>query len=102
MNCFQSNVALSDLNLPSNKISDSGATALAATLRENSALTHLSLDDNVIGDAGAVALAEALEVCHTLCNPPFRQILSVFSIYLCIFFNLDYIFDLLAFRSIVF
>ncbi len=62
MNHLQSNVALSDLNLPSNKISDSGAMALATALRENSALTHLSLDDNLIGDAGAVALAEALEV----------------------------------------
>jgi hypothetical protein len=48
------------LDLWDNKITDTGATAIANYLQTNTSLTTLSLGKNSIGDSGAAALASIL------------------------------------------
>lgn len=61
-----SECSLGELDLGSNTVGDSGATALAAGLRTDKFLGKLNLRSNIIGDRGAVAFAEALRVNTTL------------------------------------
>ncbi|XP_078381783.1 uncharacterized protein LOC144664463 isoform X6 [Oculina patagonica] len=63
---LQSNRVLERLDLSSNKIDCSGAAALAKALRFNRSLTHLDLKSNDIGDSGALEFAETLEYNFTL------------------------------------
>ena len=49
------------LNLSDNRISETGATAVAEMLEINDQLTHLWLETNRINDRGAEAIAVALE-----------------------------------------
>ena len=57
---------LTDLNVYSNRIGDSGASALAEVLKMNMTLTMLNVGGNRISAAGANAVAEALKVNNTL------------------------------------
>jgi ankyrin repeat protein len=52
--------SLDELDLSSNQIGDSGAEALAESLRKLAHLSALSLAHNQIGDAGAKAIADCL------------------------------------------
>eukprot|EP00812_Abedinium_dasypus_P001328 NODE_11610_length_277_cov_190.986486.p2 GENE.NODE_11610_length_277_cov_190.986486~~NODE_11610_length_277_cov_190.986486.p2 ORF type:complete len:81 (-),score=24.13 NODE_11610_length_277_cov_190.986486:34-252(-) len=53
---LQHNNTLEILNLLGNNIGDSGARALATTLRQNNTITLLWLGSNNIGSLGAQAL----------------------------------------------
>jgi hypothetical protein len=51
---------LEDCYLGGNRISNEGAIAIAAALRENNTLQKLVLDGNNIGDEGAISITDAL------------------------------------------
>ncbi len=57
---------LEKLVLDFNRISDSGAVALAGCLARCSAIQEVSIQCNCIGDSGATALANALVHCNSL------------------------------------
>ncbi len=57
---------LENLVLDFNRISDSGAIALAGCLSKCSAVQEVSIECNSIGDSGATALADALVHCTSL------------------------------------
>ncbi|KAJ7339497.1 hypothetical protein OS493_005895 [Desmophyllum pertusum] len=63
---LQSNCTLARLDLSFNQIECSGAAALAKALQSNRTLTHLSLRSNIIGDSGATKFAETLQYNDTL------------------------------------
>jgi Ran GTPase-activating protein (RanGAP) involved in mRNA processing and transport len=58
--------ALTELNLGSNRIGDSGAIGLGKALEVNATLTELNLSWNNIGDSGAISLGKGLAVNATL------------------------------------
>ena len=60
------NIALQQLDISSNSISEGGATVLAEMLKENRTLQRLDISTNSIGDGGATALAEMLKENRTL------------------------------------
>ncbi len=57
---------LENLVLDFNRISDSGAIALAGCLSKCSVVQEVSIECNSIGDSGATALADALVHCNSL------------------------------------
>ena len=57
---------LENLVLDFNRISDSGAVALASCLARCSVVREVSIQCNSIGDSGAIALADALVNCSSL------------------------------------
>ncbi len=57
---------LENLGLDFNRISDSGAIALAGCLSKCSVVQEVSIECNSIGDSGATALADALVHCTSL------------------------------------
>ncbi len=57
---------LENLGLDFNRISDSGAIALAGSLSKCSVVQEVSVECNSIGDSGATALADALVHCTSL------------------------------------
>ncbi len=57
---------LENLVLDFNRISDSGAIALAGCLSKCSVVQEVSIQCNCIGDSGATALADALVHCNSL------------------------------------
>ena len=57
---------LENLVLDFNKISDSGAVALASCIARCSVVREISIQCNSIGDSGAIALADALVHCSSL------------------------------------
>ena len=57
---------LEKLVLDFNRISDSGAVALAGCITSCSAVQEVSIQCNSIGDSGAIALADALVHCSSL------------------------------------
>ena len=57
---------LEDLVLDFNRISDSGAVALAWCIARCSVVQEVSIQCNTIGDLGAIALADALVRCSSL------------------------------------
>jgi Ran GTPase-activating protein (RanGAP) involved in mRNA processing and transport len=60
------NTSLIELDLSSNGIGDSGASAMAGVLRNNTTLCRLQLHDNGIGSEGGKALGDALVHNRTL------------------------------------
>jgi Leucine-rich repeat (LRR) protein len=60
------NQTLKSLDMGGNLICDSGAVAIASSLRINNILTKLELNGNSVGSVGAVALAEMLTVNTSL------------------------------------
>ena len=57
---------LTNLDLSSNGISDTGATSLAKVIKVNKTLTDLDLSGDSIGDAGATSIVQAMKVKKTL------------------------------------
>ena len=57
---------LMNLELDFNRISDSGAVALAGCIARCSVVREVSIQCNSIGDSGAIALADALVQCSSL------------------------------------
>ena len=57
---------LEKLVLDFNRISDSGAVALAGCIARCSVVQEVSIQCNSIGDSGAIALADALVHCNSL------------------------------------
>ena len=55
-------LTLTNLDLSSNGIGDSGAASLSQALAINSSLTSLDLSSNGIGDSGAASLSQALAI----------------------------------------
>ena len=62
------NSSLTNLDLSTNGIGDSGAASLSQALAVNSSLTNLDLSANSIGDSGAASLSQALAVNSSLTN----------------------------------
>ena len=60
------NSSLTSLDLSSNGIGDSGAASLSQALAINSSLTSLDLSSNGIGDSGAASLSQALAINSSL------------------------------------
>ena len=60
------NSVLENLVLDFNRISDSGAVALAGCIARCSVVQEVSIQCNSIGDSGAIALADALVHCSSL------------------------------------
>ena len=63
---IKGNPVMTYLNLGGNEIGDTGATSIGKALEVNRVLKELSLRDNNIGDAGATAIGKALEVNRAL------------------------------------
>ena len=59
-------LTLTNLDLSSNGIGDSGAASLSQALAINSSLTSLDLSSNGIGDSGAASLSQALAINSSL------------------------------------
>ena len=57
---------MEDCYLGGNRISNEGAIAIAAALRENNTLQKLVLDGNNIGDEGALSITDALSTNRSL------------------------------------
>ena len=62
------NSSLTNLDLGTNFIGDSGAASLSQALAVNSSLTNLDLINNFIGPSGAASLSQALAVNASLTN----------------------------------
>ena len=61
-----SNSSLTSLDVSVNGIGDSGAASLSQALATNSSLTSLNLCLNIIGDSGAISLSQALATNSSL------------------------------------
>jgi Ran GTPase-activating protein (RanGAP) involved in mRNA processing and transport len=67
------NRTLVEIGLGHNSIFDSGASALAAALRENSTLQGLDLTNNYITDGGVAILADSLKINKSLARLSLRR-----------------------------
>eukprot|EP00039_Didymoeca_costata_P012839 m.186842 g.186842 ORF g.186842 m.186842 type:complete len:921 (+) comp15598_c0_seq10:228-2990(+) len=65
---FNSESALTAINLGGNKIGDTGAKDLGAGLKQNKNLRVLDLSGNIIGDSGAKHLIQATKCCSMLAS----------------------------------